>query len=145
MQKHLAPYTNRIQLADIQLFYAVQDTVADVCEIPLSHNDQNTDNMVAGGYSSTYFEKGQWRVPNTGGGWDFTQIRYCNYFFENVLPKFEAGKIEGNCEQILHYVGEMYFIRAWIYYSKLKSFGDFPIITEVLPDNQSVLTEKSVR
>ena len=106
---------------------------------------QNTDNMVAGGYSSTYFEKGQWRVPNTGGGWDFTQIRYCNYFFENVLPKFEAGKIEGNCEQILHYVGEMYFIRAWIYYSKLKSFGDFPIITEVLPDNQSVLTEKSVR
>lgn len=109
------------------------------------NNDQNTDNMVAGGYSSTYFEKGQWRVPNTGGGWDFTQIRYCNYFFENVLPKFEAGKIEGNCEQILHYVGEMYFIRAWIYYSKLKSFGDFPIITEVLPDNQSVLTEKSVR
>ena len=34
MQKHLAPYTNRIQLADIQLFYAVQDTVADVCKIP---------------------------------------------------------------------------------------------------------------
>jgi len=33
MQKHLAPYTNRIQLADIQLFYAVQDTVADVCKI----------------------------------------------------------------------------------------------------------------
>ena len=38
MQKHLAPYTNRIQLADIQLFYAVQDTVADVCKIPLSHS-----------------------------------------------------------------------------------------------------------
>ena len=37
MQKHLAPYTNRIQLADIQLFYAVQDTVADVFKIPLSH------------------------------------------------------------------------------------------------------------
>ena len=33
MQKHLAPYTNRIQLADIQLFYAVQDTVADVGKI----------------------------------------------------------------------------------------------------------------
>ena len=31
MQKHLAPYTNRIQLADIQLFFA------DVCKIPLSH------------------------------------------------------------------------------------------------------------
>ena len=40
------------------------------------NNDKNTDNMVAGGYSSAYFEKGQWRVPNTGG-WDFSQIRYC--------------------------------------------------------------------
>lgn len=38
------------------------------------NNDQNTDNMVAGGYSSTYFEKGQWRVPNTGGGWDLLKF-----------------------------------------------------------------------
>lgn len=109
------------------------------------NNDQNTDNMVAGGYSSTYFEKDQWRVPNTGGGWDFGQIRYCNYFFETVLPKFYEGKIEGNPNQNLHYIGEMYFIRAWVYYGKLKSFGDFPIITEVLPDEQPVLIEHSVR
>lgn len=109
------------------------------------NNDQNTDNMVAGGYSSTYFEKAQWRVPNTGGGWDFGQIRYCNYFFETVLPKFDTGKIEGNRVQNLHYIGEMYFIRAWVYYNKLKLFGDFPIITEVLSDEQSVLIEKSVR
>lgn len=109
------------------------------------NNDQNTDNMVVGGYSSTYFEKDQWRVPNTGGDWDFGQIRYCNYFFETVLPKFDAGKIEGNRSQNLHYIGEMYFIRAWVYYNKLKLFGDFPIITEVLPDEQPVLIEKSVR
>lgn len=75
-----------------------------------------------------------------------------------ILLKFAIAIISSKCflnsrqarlrkgiASILHYVGEMYFIRAWIYYSKLKSFGDFPIITEVLPDNQSVLTEKSVR
>lgn len=109
------------------------------------NNDRNTDNMVVGGYSSAYFEKGQWRVPNTGGGWDFGQIRYCNYFFETVLPKFNAGLIEGSRAQNLHYIGEMYFIRAWVYYNKLKSFGDFPIITEVLPDEKTALIEKSVR
>ena len=109
------------------------------------NNDQNTDNMIAGGYSSDLFEKGQWRVPNSDDNWKFSQIRYCNYFFETVMPKFESGKIEGDRTQNLHYIGEMYFIRAWIYYKKLKMFGDFPIITEVLTDDQPTLTEKSVR
>ncbi len=108
------------------------------------NNDKNTDNMVAGGYSSAYFEKGQWRVPNTGG-WDFSQIRYCNYFFETVIPKYEAGLITGGDDVIRHYIGEMYFIRAWVYYSKLKTFGDFPIVTKVLPDVKDELVAHSAR
>ena len=36
MQKHLAPYTNRAHLSDIQPFNTVQDTVEDVCKILLS-------------------------------------------------------------------------------------------------------------
>lgn len=108
------------------------------------NNDKNTDNMVAGGYSSAYFEKGQWRVPNTGG-WDFSLIRYCNYFFETVIPKYEAGQITGGDDAIRHYIGEMYFIRAWVYYSKLKTFGDFPIVTKVLPDVKEELVAHSAR
>lgn len=108
------------------------------------NNDKNTDNMVAGGYSSAYFEKGQWRVPNTGG-WDFSLIRYCNYFFETVIPKYEAGLITGGDDVIRHYIGEMYFIRAWVYYSKLKTFGDFPIVTKVLPDVKDELVSHSAR
>lgn len=108
------------------------------------NNDKNTDNMVAGGYSQAYFEKGQWRVPNTGG-WDFSQIRYCNYFFETVLPKYKAGLITGDDNAIRHYIGEMYFIRAWVYYSKLKNFGDFPIVTSVLPDIKEDLVAQSAR
>ena len=108
------------------------------------NNDKNTDNMVAGGYSSAYFEKGQWRVPNTGG-WDFSLIRYCNYFFETVLPKYEAGLITGGDDVIRHYIGEMYFIRAWVYYSKLKTFGDFPIVTKVLTDVKDELVAHSAR
>lgn len=46
---------------------------------------------------------------------------------------------------IEHYIGEMHFMRAWIYFSYLRKFGDYPIITEVLPDDKAVLMEKSVR
>lgn len=108
------------------------------------NNDKNTDNMVAGGYSQAYFEKNQWRVPNTGG-WDFSQIRYCNYFFETVMPKYKAGQITGDDNAIRHYIGEMYFIRAWVYYSKLKTYGDFPIVTAVLPDIKEELVQHSAR
>lgn len=108
------------------------------------NNDKNTDNMVAGSYNQSYFEKNQWRVPNMGG-WDFSQIRYCNYFFETVLPKYEAGQITGDDSAIRHYIGEMYFIRAWVYYSKLKTYGDFPIVTSVLPDIKEELVAQSKR
>ena len=108
------------------------------------NNDKNTDNMVAGGYSAAYFEKGQWRVPNTGG-WDFSMIRYCNYFFETVIPNYEAGQIKGDDAAIHQYIGENYFIRAWTYYSRLKSFGDYPIVTKVLPDVKEELLAHSAR
>lgn len=110
------------------------------------NNDNNTDNMVAGGYSASYFEKGQWKVPNNDGdNWNFSRIRYCNYFFEQVLPKYEAKTISGSDADIKHYIGEMYFIRAWTYFQKLKQFGDYPIITEVLPDQKEILMQKSTR
>ena len=57
MQKHLAPYTNRIQLADIQLFYAVQDTVADACKVPISYTLNKTQkelHYIHGRYALIY-------------------------------------------------------------------------------------------
>lgn len=39
----------------------------------------------------------------------------------------------------------MHFLRALTYFNCLKSFGDYPIITEVLPDDAQVLIEKSKR
>lgn len=59
--------------------------------------------------------------------------------------KYEAGTINGNTDHIRHYIGEMYFIRAYNYYSKLVALGDFPIITEVLPDDHETLTANSLR
>lgn len=110
----------------------------------ITNNDGGTDNMVAGDYSSRY-EKGAWKVPSSSSSWSFSGIRYCNYFFETAVPKYEAGQVAGNDDELRHYIGEMHFMRALIYYNFLKTYGDYPIITEVLPDEKEVLMEKSVR
>ena len=36
-------------------------------------------------------------------------------------------------------------MRALVYYNLLRTYGDFPIVTEVLPDDKTVLMEKGVR
>lgn len=110
----------------------------------LASYDGGTDNMVSGGYNTRY-EKGAWKVPSSSSSWSFSAIRYCNYFFETAVPKYEAGEVAGNEDNLRHYIGEMHFMRALIYYGFLKNYGDYPIITEVLPDNKETLMEKSVR
>lgn len=107
-------------------------------------DDNGTDNQ-AGPDASYFWVPGEKRVKASGGAWDFSEIRSCNYFFDNVLPKYEAGSIRGNDSNIEHYIGEMYVIRAYNYFQKLQDFGDFPIITEALPDKEEVLIENSKR
>ncbi|MDR1156413.1 MAG: RagB/SusD family nutrient uptake outer membrane protein [Bacteroidales bacterium] len=106
--------------------------------------DTHTDNMAALGFSGI-FAPGYVRVGADGGAWDFGAIRSCNYFLNRALPDWKAGKITGGPENIRHYIGEMYFLRAEIYFSKLKELGDFPIIRHTLPDDMQALTEASKR
>ncbi len=105
--------------------------------------DPHTDNQAAIGFSNQ-FAAGEWRVQ-ASGGWDFGTLYQCNYFFKTVLPRYEAGTISGNATNIRHHIGEMYFFRAQFYFENLKTFGDFPIIREVLPDNHEVLNAASKR
>ena len=95
--------------------------------------DNGTDNQ-AGTSNNSFWMPGQKKVPANAGDWSWTKVRACNYFFDNVLPKYEAGEIQGNSENIKHYIGEMYVIRAYNYYQLLVSLGDLPIVTTALPD-----------
>ena len=112
--------------------------------------DQGTDNQIAQNVSSKFCE-GEWKVPNNGGSWSFTNIYHLNFFFANVLPKFgddlsgSKNTISGNLQSIRHFIGEMYFLRALEYYKRYKEFGDYPIITEPLSDNMEILTEAAKR
>ncbi|MGK9120705.1 RagB/SusD family nutrient uptake outer membrane protein [Olivibacter jilunii] len=106
--------------------------------------DGNTDNMATPTLDNRYIP-GQWRVDATGGDWNFSNIYQMNYFLQSVIPLWKAGRIVGNAENINHFIGEIYFLRAFEYFKKLQALGDFPIIKTTLSDNKAVLTEASKR
>ncbi len=107
-------------------------------------DDLNTDNMVSLNYDDIYIP-GKWHTSMSDGNYTFTNINNCNYFFDQVLPKYEEGMINGNENNIRHYIGEMYFMRAYSYFIMLQRYGDFPIIKTCLPDDLTVLSEASRR
>ena len=113
--------------------------------------DIDTDNQ-AGDAAHNRYADGFWRVPNEEKvNWNFEQIYNCNYFLENVLPKFgddlagSKNTIAGDLANIKHIIGEVYFLRASEYFKRYQMFGDFPIITKPLNDNLVELREASKR
>ena len=108
------------------------------------NGDANTDNMVSGDGNQSYFTKDYWKVAQSGD-LGLSLIRYCNYFFDKVLPKYEAGAYNSDLVNAKHYIGEMYFIRAWVYFSRLKTYGDYPIVKDVVTDNKEDLIAHGTR
>ena len=88
-------------------------------------SDNSTDIQAGMGVSNVYVNNLH-KVGQTGGAWGFGEIYNCNYFLNIVVPRYEAGELSGNEENIRHYIGEMYFFRALNYFNKLRSVGDFP-------------------
>lgn len=105
--------------------------------------DNNTDNQ--GGKYTSIWTSTEYKVPTDKGDWNFKDIRKVNYFFNQVMPKFESGKLKGSKKDINQAIGEAYFFRALGYFEKLKNLGDVPIVKDILPDNREILIEKSAR
>lgn len=106
--------------------------------------DNGTDNQITSQYEDRWVP-GEVKVGSTGGAWDFEDIRTCNYFLELVVPKWKNGEISGSEDNVAHYIGEMYFFRAYNYFSKLTSLGDFPIVKTTLADDSEILIAASKR
>ena len=107
-------------------------------------SDVHTDNIAGDAYSTQYVP-GEWKTPQNDSTWSFTYIYKCNYFLNTVVPRWQAGSIQGNVNNISHYIGEMYFLRAYNYFNKVRDLGDFPILKTTLPDEISALTAASKR
>lgn len=106
--------------------------------------DDGTDNAAGMNFSSLYTDN-DYKVGETAGDWNFSQIYSINYYLENVLPKYRDNQIQGNKALIEQSIGEMYFFRALEYYKKLVSLGDFPIVKNTLKDDKQLLIEQSKR
>ena len=104
--------------------------------------DNHTDNQAAVGYSNRWVP-GQQRVGD--GSWDFSYIRNCNYFLVKVEERLKNNEIIGPQAEINHYIGEVHLMRAHEYFKKLQDFGDYPIVTELLPDDAETLIAASKR
>jgi hypothetical protein len=95
--------------------------------------DNSSDNMVYGSFDYNPLLAGTVTVPNSGGGWSWTNIRSVNYFLANYQITTEALADVGT------YIGEVYFWRAWFYFNLMKRFGDLPWYNAPLGTNSEEL------
>lgn len=107
-------------------------------------DDNNTDNQMSRSPDNK-FGTGLWRVSNTNSDWDWDDIRNVNYQLNQILAKFNNNEISGSQNNLKQYIGELYFFRAYAYFVLLQRFGDLPILTEALPDEESVLVAADSR
>ena len=69
----------------------------------------------------------------SGGNWNWTGIRSVNIFFENYQ------KVNDVPDNINHFVGEAHFFKAWLYFEKVRLFGDVPWYTNSMLIDDPVL------
>lgn len=113
--------------------------------------DKHTDNQIEVTAHDRYTEDRLKVKHSEDDNWKFEMIYRANFFFSEVLPKYgenldgSANTIGGDLNNVKHYIGEMYFLRACEYFKRYKMFGDFPIITEPLDDDMETLREAAKR
>lgn len=107
-------------------------------------NDDETDNMADASPDGKY-GKGLWKVGNNNGNWSWGNIRNINFQLGKAMTAYKNGKISGSDDNIRQYLGEMYFFRAYCYFDMLQKWGDLPIITEPMADEEAILVAANKR
>lgn len=111
----------------------------------LFDDDNGTDNQTAN-TPSKLLVKGQSYVGDDNLWYKYSRkIRATNYFLETVPQRLADGEITGNEANIKHYIGEVYFFRAYVYFMALRNLGDFPIIEGTVADDYEAVREASKR
>ena len=93
--------------------------------------DKNSDNLAPAVADMRL--SGTRTVPSTQGGWDWSDIRQVNYFLDHCSAANE-DTIESRV-----YIAEVKFFKAFLYFEKLKTFGDVPWFTHALYTNSPEL------
>ena len=94
--------------------------------------DTNSDDM-SGVNQNDNFLPQRIQVAASGSYASFADIRTANLFLTRTEENLANGTLS-NTNNVRHYIGEMYFFRATIYFNMMKAYGDMPIVTKVLTD-----------
>jgi len=106
-------------------------------------------------YSNPYPYLGNWSgevLQNMGGyhqqpsgdkvkWWGYTSVRNANYFLE-IFPNYYSNFTP---EKADHFMGEVYFIRAYYYFSMVKRYGGIPIVDKLQNYPQQSIEELKVK
>ncbi len=104
--------------------------------------DRRSDNMASIGYVP-YLNSDEPTTAPAGigeGGWDFRDIRAINIFFDNYQ------KCQDPFERYKHYIGEALFLRAYLYFAKVRRYGDVPWYnSQVFPNDPDLYKPRDKR
>ena len=108
-------------------------------------SDWDTDIYCWGGGNTQLFANDHWEVSSGKvlQGY-YSGVRVFNYFINNVEKQLESGTLTADAD-VKNYLGEAYFFRALVYFRMMALYGDLPVITDVLPDENNVIVENSQR
>lgn len=137
-------FTDATQVqAAVDWFYTVMVTHGN-WSYGVYGNDNETDNQ-ADWYPDNKYGTGLWQTSLTNGNWSWDNIRNINYQLRTISDKHSAGEISGDGATINQYIGELYFLRSYCYFDMLQKWGDLPIFSWALNDNEQELIALSVR
>ncbi|MBO7640351.1 MAG: RagB/SusD family nutrient uptake outer membrane protein [Bacteroidales bacterium] len=66
------------------------------------------------------------------GGWSYSNIRTVNKLFNQIQSSFDKGVIPAEVRDAM--LGEAHFVRGYIYFGMVRTYGGVPIVTEPLDD-----------
>lgn len=106
--------------------------------------DTQSDNQAGSGYRKEFLSDGNYKtVPQGSSQWNFSHLRAINFFLQKVDETLDG--ISDDKEMAVHYVGEAHWFRAYDHFRLLRTFGDAPILKEMMPDNAEYLAEHCKR
>lgn len=94
-------------------------------------------------WSSVFgYTDGRWSPSNPYSRWDFAGIRKANFFLtEYVNADFSELKYdkdyEAEMKRFNRYPYEVRFLRAYFYFNLARAYGDVPLITKVLTEDEA--------
>lgn len=113
-------------------------------------NDAGTDNQINPSAPGQYLQN-KWATSTEAGDWEWSRIYYLNFALQQIMPRYgdeldgSKNTIDGSLPKVQHLIGEFYYLRAYMYFSKVRALGDFPIVLEPVSIDENALKEASAR